>query len=69
MPFSHIATGRVVDPDPDCIRIQRLCGFGSGSVLGNRIPDPDPGARKSRNFIGKMYFLDIFKKNFTTKKL
>jgi hypothetical protein len=26
---------RVVDPDPDWIRIQRLCG--SGSVLGTRI--------------------------------
>jgi hypothetical protein len=37
---------RVVDPDPDWIRIQRLCG--SGSVLGNL--DPDPGVRKLKNF-------------------
>jgi hypothetical protein len=58
---------RVVDPDPDWIRIQRLCG--SGSVLGIRIPDPDPGARKLRNFIGKMHFLVIFNKNFTIKKV
>jgi hypothetical protein len=42
---------RVVDPDPDWIRIQWLCG--SGSILGIRIPDPDPGARKLRNFSGK----------------
>jgi hypothetical protein len=35
---------RVVDPDPDWIRIQRLCG--SRSVLGIRIPDLDPGVRK-----------------------
>jgi hypothetical protein len=40
---------RVVDPDPDWIRIQRL--FGSGSVFGIRIPDPDPGARKLRNTV------------------
>jgi hypothetical protein len=56
-----------VDPDPDWIRIQRLCG--SGSVLEIRIPDPDPGARKLRNIIGKMQFLVIFKKNFITKKV
>jgi hypothetical protein len=56
---------RVVDPDPVWIRIQRLCG--SGSVWGIRIPDP--GARKLRNFIGKMHFLVIFNKNFTTKKV
>jgi hypothetical protein len=54
---------RVVDPD--WIRIQRLCG--SGSVLGIRIPDP--GVRKLRNFSGKMHFLVIFNKNFTTKKV
>jgi hypothetical protein len=52
--------GRVV------IRIQRLCGSGSGSVLGIRIPDPDPGARKLRNISVKMQFLVIFKKIFTT---
>jgi hypothetical protein len=33
-------------------------------------PDPDPGARKLRNFSGKMQFLVIFIKNiFTTEKL
>jgi hypothetical protein len=58
---------RVVDPDPDWIRIQRLCG--SGSVLGIRIPDPDPRVRKLRNFSGNMHFLVIFNKNFTIKKV
>jgi hypothetical protein len=54
-----------VNPDPDWIRIQRLCG--SGSVLGIRIPDPDPGAR---NFSGKMHFIVIFNKTtFWRKKL
>jgi hypothetical protein len=43
---------RVVYPDPDWIRI------------GN----PDPGARKLRNFSGKMHF-SYLKKNFTTKKV
>jgi hypothetical protein len=62
-----VLLNRVVDPDPDWIRIQRLCG--SGSVLGIRIPDPDPGAGKLRNFSGKMHFLVIFNKNFTTKKV
>jgi hypothetical protein len=32
-------------------------------------PDPDPGARKLRNISGKMHFLVIFKKIFTTKKV
>jgi hypothetical protein len=34
-------------------------------------PDPDPGARKIRNFSGKMHFsvTGIFKKNFTTEKV
>jgi hypothetical protein len=50
---------RVVDPD--WILIQRLCG--SGSVLGIRIPDPDPGARKLRNFSRKRHFLAL-KKNY-----
>jgi hypothetical protein len=36
-----------------------LCGSESGSVLGIRIPDPDPGARKLRNFSGKMHYLVI----------
>jgi hypothetical protein len=35
--------------------------------LGIRIPDPDPGARKLRNFCGKMHFLVIFK-NFLPLK-
>jgi hypothetical protein len=59
----RIENPRVVDPD--WIRIQRL--FGSGSVLGIRIPDP--GARKWRNFSGKMHFLVIFNKNVTTEKV
>jgi hypothetical protein len=61
--------GRVVDPepDPDWIRILRLCG--SGSVLGIRIPDPDPGARKLRNISVKMHFLVILKKIVTTIKV
>jgi hypothetical protein len=37
--------------------------------LGILIPDPDPGARKLRNFSGKMDSLVIFNKNFTTKKV
>jgi hypothetical protein len=32
-------------------------------------PDPDPGARKLRNFSGKKHFLVILKKNFTTEKV
>jgi hypothetical protein len=51
-------TIRVVDPYPDWIRIQCLCGC--GSVLGIRIPDPDPGVRKYRNFSGKMHLLVFF---------
>jgi hypothetical protein len=51
---------RVVDADPD----SRLCG--SGSVLGIRIPDP--GARKLRNFSGKMHFLVIFKNILPLKR-
>jgi hypothetical protein len=50
---------RVVNPDPDWIRI--------------RIGNPDPGsgsrARKLRNFSGKLHFLVIFNKNVTTKKV
>jgi hypothetical protein len=33
------------------------------------IGNPDPGARKLRNFSGKMHVLGIFKNNFTTKKV
>jgi hypothetical protein len=48
-------------------------GFGSGSGLDPDsvtlwiricIGNPDPGARKCRNFRGKMHFLIIFKKKF-----
>jgi hypothetical protein len=39
-------------------------GCGSGSGL-----DPDPGARKLRNFSGKMHFLVIKKNSFATKKV
>jgi hypothetical protein len=52
--FSKLKT-RVVDPDPDWIRIQRLVWI--RIRIGN--PDPDPGARKLRNFSGKMHFLVI----------
>jgi hypothetical protein len=51
--FSCHVTGRVVDPDPDWIRIQRLVW------IRIRIGNPDPGARKLRNFSGKMHFLVI----------
>jgi hypothetical protein len=54
-----------VDPDPDWIRIQRFVWI--RIRIGN--PDPDPGARKLRNFSGKKHFLVIFKKYFTTKKV
>jgi hypothetical protein len=50
-----MATGRVLDSDPDWIRFH----------IGN----PDPRARKLRNFSGKMHFLVIFYKNFTTNKV
>jgi hypothetical protein len=35
--------------------------------LGIRIPDPDPGARKLRNFSRKMHFL-VFKKKLPLKR-
>jgi hypothetical protein len=35
----------------------------------NPDPGPDPGARKLRNFSGKMHFLVIFLKKFTTRKV
>jgi hypothetical protein len=53
-------SGSGLDPDSVTLWI--------GSVLGIRIPDPDPGARKLRNFSGKIHFL-VIKKNFTTKKV
>jgi hypothetical protein len=65
---------RFVDSDPDWIRIQRHCGSGSGSVLGIRIrgrignPDPDPGARKLRNFSGKNALFSYLKKNILPLK-
>jgi hypothetical protein len=52
-------SGSALDPDSETswIRIR----------IGNQ--DPDPGARKLRNFSGKMYFLVILKKIFTIAKL
>jgi hypothetical protein len=47
---------RVVDPDSETLWIRIR--------IGN--PDPDAGARKLRNFSGKMHFLVIF---FLTKFL
>jgi hypothetical protein len=32
---TEIPTSRVVDPDPEWIRIQQLCGYGSGSQYGS----------------------------------
>jgi hypothetical protein len=42
------------------------CGSGFSDFVD---PDTYPGARKLRNFSGKMHFLVIFNKNFTTKKV
>jgi hypothetical protein len=50
------------------IRIRIGSGF-SDFVNPIRILDPDPGVRKLRNFSGKMHFIVIFNKNFTTKKV
>jgi hypothetical protein len=47
---------RVVDQDPDWIRIQRLLWIRIS--IGN--PDPDPGARKLRNFSGKNALFSYF---------
>jgi hypothetical protein len=47
-------------------------GCGSGSGLdpdSETCVDPDPGARKLRNFSGKNALLIIFKKHFTSKKV
>jgi hypothetical protein len=54
----------VVFPAGLWIRIR----IGSGSLLGIRIPDPDPGARKLRNLSGKMHFLVICKKFLPLKR-
>jgi hypothetical protein len=56
---------RVVDPDPDWIRSQRLVWI----WICNGNPDPDPGARKLRNFSGKNALFSNLKKKFTTKKV
>jgi hypothetical protein len=54
---------RVVDPDQDWIRIQRLCGY--GSVLGIRIQ----GQENLRNFSGKNALFSYLNKKFTTEKV
>jgi hypothetical protein len=53
-----------VDPDPDGIRIQRLVWI--RIRIGN--PDPDPGARKQRNFSVKNALFSYFKKKFYHEK-
>jgi hypothetical protein len=45
---------RVVDPDPDSVTLW----------IRIRIGNPDPGARKLRNFSGKMHFQLFFKTKF-----
>jgi hypothetical protein len=59
--FGYVV-GRVVDPDldPDWIRIQRLVWI--RIRIGN--PDPDPGARKLRNFSGKNALFSYFQTKF-----
>jgi hypothetical protein len=37
-------------------------------TVNSRVPDPDPGARKIRNFSGKMHVLAV-KQKITTKKV
>jgi hypothetical protein len=54
--LQYIVDSRVVDPDPDWIRIQRLVWI--RIHIGN--PDPDPGARKLRNFSGKNSIIFYF---------
>jgi hypothetical protein len=46
------------------VRYFQGCGSGSGI----RIPDPDPGARKLRNFRRNMHFLVFLKKNLPLKR-
>jgi hypothetical protein len=58
---------RVVDPDPDWIRIQKTLWIQIRIRIGN--PDPDPGARKLRNFSGKNALFSYFcKKNLPIKR-
>jgi hypothetical protein len=59
-----IVKGRVVDPDPDWIRIQRLVWI--RIRIGN--PDPDPGARKLRNFSVKNALFSHLKKILPLKR-
>jgi hypothetical protein len=47
---------RVVDPDPDWIRIQLLCGSGFGSVLGIRIPERIQGQENLKISVEKSTF-------------
>jgi hypothetical protein len=51
-----------VDPDPDWIRIQRLVW------IRIRIGNPDPGARKLRNFSGKNALFSYLKKMLPLKR-
>jgi hypothetical protein len=51
--LQHCLYYRVVDPDPDWIWIQRVCG--SGSVLGIRM-------QEIKKFQWKMHFFAIKKK-------
>jgi hypothetical protein len=55
---------RVADPDPDWIRIQRLCG--SGSVLGIRIRIQ--GQEKEEISVEKWTFSYLKTKNFPLKR-
>jgi hypothetical protein len=50
------------DPDPDWVRIQRLCG--SGSVLGIRIQGQEIKKYQWKNALFSYFFC-----NFTTKKV
>jgi hypothetical protein len=60
-------------PQVSCLQ---SCGSGSGLDPDSetlwiriRIGNPDPGARKLRNFSGKNAFFSYFLKNFTAEKL
>jgi hypothetical protein len=58
--IKRVILTRVVDPDPDWIRIQSLVWI--RIRIGN--PDPDPGARTLRNFSGKNALFSYLKKKF-----